>query len=72
MSYYRVCSLCGAALDPGERCDCREKTEIEQKTNKGKAASVLEHRDGRVEQVLTDAVSASSLSKNEEDCKHEF
>lgn len=22
--YYRECSLCGAHLDPGERCDCRE------------------------------------------------
>ena len=24
MSYYRVCPLCGAALDPGERCDCQD------------------------------------------------
>lgn len=23
MSAYRICSECGAALDPGERCDCR-------------------------------------------------
>lgn len=22
MSYYKTCPLCGAALDPGERCDC--------------------------------------------------
>lgn len=22
--YYRVCSICGASLDPGERCDCLE------------------------------------------------
>ena len=22
MSYYRTCPLCGAALDPGEVCDC--------------------------------------------------
>lgn len=22
MSYYRTCPHCGAALDPGERCDC--------------------------------------------------
>ena len=27
---------------------------------------------GIVEQVLTDTVSTSSLSKNEEDCKHEL
>jgi len=24
MPYYRPCPVCGAALDPGERCDCRE------------------------------------------------
>lgn len=23
MSAYRICEECGAALDPGERCDCR-------------------------------------------------
>ena len=63
MSYYRICPFCGAALDPGERCDCRERTESEQRENKGKAAPVLEHRDGRAQQVLTDAVDASSLQR---------
>ena len=24
MTYYRTCPYCGAHLDPGERCDCRE------------------------------------------------
>ena len=24
MSAYRICEDCGAALDPGERCDCRQ------------------------------------------------
>ena len=24
MSYYRICPECGAALDPGEMCDCKE------------------------------------------------
>lgn len=24
MSYYRTCPLCGANLDPGEICECRE------------------------------------------------
>lgn len=64
---YRICPLCGAALDPGERCDCRDQTENEPRTNKGKTAPVLEHRDGRVEQVLTDTVSTSSLSNNREE-----
>ena len=25
--YYRTCHLCGANLDPGERCDCMEEKE---------------------------------------------
>ena len=25
MSYYNVCPECGAALDPAEKCDCKEK-----------------------------------------------
>lgn len=33
MSYYHTCPDCGAALDPGERCDCREGTENEPKAN---------------------------------------
>jgi hypothetical protein len=25
MSYFRCCPFCGANLDPGEVCDCKEK-----------------------------------------------
>ena len=25
MSYYRTCPDCGAHLDPGERCDCKDE-----------------------------------------------
>lgn len=25
MSYYKICPYCGAALDPGEKCDCRKE-----------------------------------------------
>ncbi len=28
MSYYKKCSLCGANLDPGERCDCQTNPDI--------------------------------------------
>lgn len=26
MPYYHPCPLCGANLDPGEHCDCQNKT----------------------------------------------
>lgn len=29
--YYYECPLCGLSLDPGERCDCREKHETSRK-----------------------------------------
>ena len=25
MSYYNICPDCGARLDPGERCDCKDR-----------------------------------------------
>lgn len=24
MAYYRICTICGCNLDPGEACDCKE------------------------------------------------
>lgn len=27
MGAYRTCPACGAALDPGEQCDCAEKSD---------------------------------------------
>ena len=32
--YYTICPLCGATLDPGERCDCAgENTQQEGNEN---------------------------------------
>ncbi len=28
MAYFRTCSVCGANLDPGERCECELKKKI--------------------------------------------
>lgn len=34
--YYRECELCGAALDPNERCDCTaDKSEDKEKDTAG-------------------------------------
>lgn len=41
MSYYRICPECGAALDPGERCDCereQQRAEIAPNQRQGIAA----------------------------------
>jgi hypothetical protein len=27
VAYYNLCADCGCRLDPGEKCDCREKSE---------------------------------------------
>ena len=67
MSYYKTCPICGANLDPGERCDCREAQHpsiVPEKRicgfniaamlrNNKEAAPVLQHQNGKVEKVLT-------------------
>ena len=63
MSYYRTCPICGAALDPCERCDCLDE--------KDAAASATNTDSGRVEMGLQALFSISSLYENEEDCKDE-
>lgn len=30
MAYYKVCDLCGATLDPGEKCTCVEDAKRER------------------------------------------
>lgn len=63
MSYYHICPICGAALDPGERCsDCQTEPSTKQEKTE-KAAPVLEHRSGRVETGLQTQISTSSLTK---------
>ena len=32
MSYFRTCEHCGGNLDPGEKCDCRERKNQVQPT----------------------------------------
>ena len=52
---YRTCPHCGAALDPGERCDCRERTPNEPRENSHpqprenikRPPRCYQHRDGQ-------------------------
>lgn len=71
MSYYRTCPNCGAALDPGERCDCRELTEGKPRGNRETAADAANIDGGKVESDLRNRFSTSSLTETKEDCKHE-
>jgi len=45
MSYCKTCSECGAALDPGEVCDCRKDRDAE-------FAEILKELDGEGKELL--------------------
>ena len=51
---FRTCSHCGANLDPGEVCDCRDKERAAQ--------GATNTKDGETEHV-DHAVSASIISE---------
>lgn len=55
MSYYRKCPLCGATLDPVERCDCQDKETAPD------AANI---EGGQVESELIDPRSTSEYKPN--------
>ena len=62
MAYYRPCQICGAALDPGERCDCQDRqnpykrhTKNAQKT----APDATNIESGKVDHELSDPRSIS-------------
>ena len=67
---YRICPYCGAALDPGERCDCKSEAESQtsKKRRKKKAAPVRQHQNGQVEKV--EPFNSTSILRNyQEDCQ---
>lgn len=67
MSYYRTCPYCGAHLDPGERCDCREgqsgaNSQTFGNLQKNAPASATNAGGGGVDQIST-SVSISSIAE---------
>ena len=67
---YKECPYCGAALDPGERCDCLTAVNSKptRKTRKKKAAPVRQHRNGKV-RVITKTTITSIVPNKQEDCQ---
>ena len=56
MSYYHTCPYCGANLDPGERCDCRDEEEA--------TPGATNTEGGKAEKVLSGSDSASMITQN--------
>lgn len=45
MSYYRTCRICGAALDPGEICECVQRSFLQlTDENKGKINALISEK----------------------------
>ena len=42
MAYYRECPICGASLDPGEKCDCEKETKAPNTNNDNSTEIVTE------------------------------
>lgn len=64
MSYYRVCPICGAFLDPGELCDCRGKKDPPSGAGtpggrqENNYTSIIEEEGG----IVNDGYSGQSVS----------
>ena len=44
--FYKICPVCGARLDPSERCDC-ERCDCEREGRKGMDEYSVQHRQRR-------------------------
>lgn len=62
---YRVCPLCGANLDPGERCTCQDE-EMQKKAEHKKEAApdAANIQSGQVESELLDPHSTSMITES--------
>lgn len=49
IAYYRICPDCGANLDPGEVCDCKDRAE---EPRKPVLRTEVEQRTGQLRMIL--------------------
>lgn len=64
---FRICGICGAALDPGEHCDCRRITESQtfgDLAKKNTAHDAANIESGKMEIGLTINISTSNCKAN--------
>lgn len=54
MAYYNICPDCGAHLDPGETCDCKEEKERESVKMQSMFSS---GKDGQISMRLAQEVN---------------
>lgn len=50
MAYYDICPDCGAHLDPGEKCDCKDG--IEENVRKSALRTEVEQCTGQLRMIL--------------------
>lgn len=50
MAYYNICPDCGAHLDPGEQCDCKDR--IEENVRKSALCTEVEQCTGQLRMIL--------------------
>ena len=54
MAAYYTCPVCGATLDPGEKCDCKECS-VPQKTS----SSTINYRSADMQRAFTQKKKAA-------------
>ncbi len=60
MAYYNICPDCGAYLDPGEPCDCKDR--MEEKPNKSIIHTEVEQATGQLRMIIRREHEAFTIS----------
>lgn len=60
MAYYSVCPYCGAHLDPGEPCDCKDR--VDEKSRKPVLHTEVEQHTGQLRMILRREHEAITIS----------